>query len=695
MSIYNLLPSAPPTNQYLERLGLLEPVSTPTAVAPTQPSVEEGVNQSYLDVFKRPASQEEIDFYVDEFGADNTYDAGEEAALESRLAAVVGEDIVGDTVEGGDAGGDAAPDSAVTSTRFSSSELGLDDTENKKTDTKISDLPAPRVVEDAPIATGLRQVFDQVVKRPPSAEDMDYYPELYGPTLDFEERARLTRALRPEQLAMFRRELDIPTLDFTTFGAAPVTTGEGATAGIERLRPTYTTGTMAGVFASPQFTTPYSIDTQQQKLPDTFTQLGDLFGAQYKAELAKEAAEEAAEAEGKRAGGLASLGYRRGGVVDENGIPRLFIGGLFKGIGKALRGVTKIAPFVLPFIPGFQGLALGKQALLGGLAGGFAGGDGKFDLKRALTSGLTTYGIGRLAQAADVPVGTEGGGVDAGGGISIEPGTGAAVKSGPTGIEGFQGGSTISTAKNVVGVDPMITGKVGQNISFDPRTGETFSFVPKTLTTQTGQSINTGVGRASYSPYDTTAGTSTAPSGFGIDRLKAEAVGTGQRMADTFRGLTSGDIAAKELVTPALTTVGGIAATQAGDEYAKQQAEYKALTAADAEDKERKRKRILETLRANPYGYNKGGVSALPPRYLDGAGDGMSDSIKANIGGMQEARLADGEFVVPADVVADLGNGSSNAGAERLYSMMDRVRTARHGTTKQPPEINVNKTLPA
>ena len=88
-------------------------------------------------------------------------------------------------------------------------------------------------------------------------------------------------------------------------------------------------------------------------------------------------------------------------------------------------------------------------------------------------------------------------------------------------------------------------------------------------------------------------------------------------------------------------------------------------------------------------------MSSLPPRYLDGAGDGMSDSIKANIGGMQEARLADGEFVVPADVVADLGNGSSNAGAERLYSMMDRIRQARHGTTKQPPEVNVNKTLPA
>ena len=211
-------------------------------VPTTQPSVEEGVNQSYLDVFKRPASQDEIDEYVREFGADNVYDAGEKAALESRLAAAVGKDIAGDAPPTSPPTfpptfpPTSPPDSTVTSTRFSSSELGLDDTESKKTDTKISDLPTPRVVEDAPIATGLRQVFDQVVKRPPSAEDMDYYPDLYGLTLDFEERARLTRALRPEQLAMFRRELDIPTLDFTTFGAAPVTTGEGATAGIERLR---------------------------------------------------------------------------------------------------------------------------------------------------------------------------------------------------------------------------------------------------------------------------------------------------------------------------------------------------------------------------------------------------------------------------------------------------------------------------
>jgi len=61
-------------------------------------------------------------------------------------------------------------------------------------------------------------------------------------------------------------------------------------------------------------------------------------------------------------------------------------------------------------------------------------------------------------------------------------------------------------------------------------------------------------------------------------------------------------------------------------------------------------------------------------------GDGMSDEIEATIEGTQEARLSDGEFVIPADVVSHLGNGSSDAGARRLYEMMDKVRMARTGT---------------
>jgi hypothetical protein len=81
--------------------------------------------------------------------------------------------------------------------------------------------------------------------------------------------------------------------------------------------------------------------------------------------------------------------------------------------------------------------------------------------------------------------------------------------------------------------------------------------------------------------------------------------------------------------------------------------------------------------------------------YLDGAGDGMSDSIPATIEGKQPARLADGEFVVPADVVSHLGNGSSKAGSKRLYAMLDKVRRARTGNKKQGKKINPAKYMPA
>jgi len=90
-------------------------------------------------------------------------------------------------------------------------------------------------------------------------------------------------------------------------------------------------------------------------------------------------------------------------------------------------------------------------------------------------------------------------------------------------------------------------------------------------------------------------------------------------------------------------------------------------------------------------GYAAGGM----PRFLSGGGDGMSDSIKASINGTQEARLADGEFVIPADVVSHLGNGSSKAGAKQLYSMMNKIRKARTGNPKQGKQINPRKYLPA
>lgn len=82
--------------------------------------------------------------------------------------------------------------------------------------------------------------------------------------------------------------------------------------------------------------------------------------------------------------------------------------------------------------------------------------------------------------------------------------------------------------------------------------------------------------------------------------------------------------------------------------------------------------------------------------YLEtGMGDGMSDNIPSSIDGEQPAALSENEFVIPADVVSGLGNGSSDAGAEQLYNMMDRVRKARTGNEKQGREIMPQEYMPA
>lgn len=111
--------------------------------------------------------------------------------------------------------------------------------------------------------------------------------------------------------------------------------------------------------------------------------------------------------------------------------------------------------------------------------------------------------------------------------------------------------------------------------------------------------------------------------------------------------------------------------------------------------------------RAQPYidraaegapSYAGGGLSDLGHysdggRMLRGPGDGVSDSIPASIEGKRPARLADGEFVVPARAVSELGNGSSEAGARQLYAMLDRIQSARGKTTKNIAKKNNPKRL--
>jgi hypothetical protein len=112
----------------------------------------------------------------------------------------------------------------------------------------------------------------------------------------------------------------------------------------------------------------------------------------------------------------------------------------------------------------------------------------------------------------------------------------------------------------------------------------------------------------------------------------------------------------------------------------------------------------METMIANGgQMFARGGISHLGDysdggRLLKGPGDGVSDSIPATIANKRPARLADGEFVVPARIVSELGNGSTEAGARKLYAMMDRVQKARGKTTgKNRVAVNsrADRLLPA
>jgi hypothetical protein len=99
-----------------------------------------------------------------------------------------------------------------------------------------------------------------------------------------------------------------------------------------------------------------------------------------------------------------------------------------------------------------------------------------------------------------------------------------------------------------------------------------------------------------------------------------------------------------------------------------------------------------DTAQYNLGGYSDGG------RLLKGPGDGVSDDIPAMIGQKQPARLADGEFVIPARIVSEIGNGSTDAGAKRLYAMMDRVQAKRQKSAKKGKfamNTKAEKELPA
>jgi hypothetical protein len=213
----------------------------------------------------------------------------------------------------------------------------------------------------------------------------------------------------------------------------------------------------------------------------------------------------------------------------------------------------------------------------------------------------------------------------------------------------------------------------------------------------TGGSIQSGGIRDLYGTPDNQPTISPGLSGFGLGRLNNLAGEQAMTQAQTLGYDEGGSV---EGSTKGITTAEGIASIDPSrvrgdmiDDKAGLPYRYDRVVTPGALDFY-----TIPPLEYNPETYARAlrkQEGMAKGGYLNGQGDGMSDSIPATIEGKQPARLADGEFVIPADVVSHLGNGSSKAGSKRLYAMLDKVRHARTGNKKQGKEINPAKYMPA
>jgi hypothetical protein len=196
-------------------------------------------------------------------------------------------------------------------------------------------------------------------------------------------------------------------------------------------------------------------------------------------------------------------------------------------------------------------------------------------------------------------------------------------------------------------------------------------------------------------------GTFTGPSGYVFDYIDDTLVNLGLS-SDYTAGSTTGPAPAKPLPDGVTLTSSPFSNIEADGDYTPAEAQaaaqlinqnpnflgeatrYFGMTEKQVQD-------IVNSLYPNTFA--QGGAVGGQGYYLGGTTDGMADQIPATIDNAQPAALSDGEFVIPADVVSHLGNGNSDAGAQNLYSMMDRIREDRTGNPKQGRQIDPNKYL--
>jgi hypothetical protein len=440
-----------------------------------------------------------------------------------------------------------------------------------------------------------------------------------------------------------------------------------------------------------------------------------------------------------------------GGAIDKGLV------GLDKSVGKTIPGGWgTVGMIAASMIPGAQLAALGMSQAglmtgLGALNGsGMLRGDGKFNLQGAMMGGAMGYGMANLASGLPS---AGGGGAGSLGAETANIASNLGVEGASTGV----GSQAAMLAEQNVGMGleglNSISSGANQAIQAAQSAGATMAGAPNFSYTPAGEMVPSNI---SADITGAAPATTVVPQPSGLENL---ATGYGQNVAATGQGLAnltglgegtsaaaraaftgSGATLSNSVLPVAMGSL-GLADIQAQEDLLNQQqaagtidnTEYNAqmarITAAKA--------RATEAMNANPYqfgsstatnateainqnpyqfaiggsvidgeaggddnyamggipGYALGGMAG--GRFLSGGGDGLSDDIPAVIGDKQPAKLADGEFVISSDVVSNLGNGSSKAGAKKLYAMMDRVRQQAHGSKKQISKVNANKVLPA
>jgi hypothetical protein len=441
----------------------------------------------------------------------------------------------------------------------------------------------------------------------------------------------------------------------------------------------------------------------------------------------------------REVGGLQALAKAQGGSLTRNPETGLYEAGVLEQVlpiiaaGAAMYFTAGAAtPLLMSAGMGATSAGIlagaGAGALIGGGQAAIQGGDVAKGALIGGTTGAVTAGIGGLGGGEGaVPTGTEGAGINAAPGA---PAPGITAGAPPTPVDpnvplgqATQVGTKALNLNPATGapIDPLAAAPVPSG-GYSGYTGPQAVPGPNTPTstlTPTANQVNSALPGQSVMPgvqaptASTGPGTPNTPMNAGDRILKQQADAVKAAQADPNSSWWSKQTPMEKA---GYTTAGaGILAAM--------NPQQQSMPTEDTSDDGNYLNRISPNFRAqepiqpNPYYKAKyptyaaeggvmmgaGGIADLGSysdggRLLKGPGDGVSDNIPATIGNHQPARLADGEFVIPARIVSELGNGSTDAGAKRLYAMMDRVQAKRKksiGKGKFAVNSKASKDLPA